>query len=145
MEALLREILHEVKATRTAVESLEQRVGALEGQVAQLDERTSNLEHQVGQLREQTATLAQRIDLLDERTNETKAIVEALRHGQEVLTAKYEAMAHDLHHMKGDLTRITSVLEDKVLPALAEHEAGLSVLNARVFKTESALHRLVYA
>ncbi|WP_445613443.1 hypothetical protein [Geobacillus sp. YF-1] len=159
MEALLREILHEVKATRAAVESLERRVGALEGQVAQLNERTSALETQVAQLNERTSaleqqfaqlnerttTLEQRIDLLYEPTTETKAIAEALRHRQEVLTAKYEAMANDLHQMKGDLTHVTSILEDKVLPALAEHEAGLHVLNARVFKTESILHRLVHA
>ncbi|WPZ18680.1 hypothetical protein UM396_01610 [Geobacillus subterraneus] len=159
MEALLRKILHEVKATRTAAESLKRRVGALEGQVAQLNERTTALETQVAQLNERasaleqqfaqlnerTTTLEQRIDLLYERTAETKAIAEALRHGQEGLTANYEAMANDLHQMKGDLTHVTSIREDKVLPALAEHEAGLHVLNARVFKTESILHRLVHA
>ncbi|AMX84701.1 hypothetical protein GS3922_14165 [Geobacillus subterraneus] len=187
MEALLRKILHEVKATRTAAESLKRRVGALEGQVAQLNERTSALETQVAQLNERTSALEtqvaqlnerttaletqvaqlnerasaleqqfaqlkertttpeQRIDLLYKRTAETKAVAEALRHGQEGLTANYEAMANDLHQMKGDLTHVTSIREDKVLPALAEHEAGLHVLNARVFKTESILHHLVHA
>ncbi|WP_334109271.1 hypothetical protein, partial [Anoxybacillus sp.] len=85
-----------------------------------------------------------KVQLLDERTLETKAICEAVRHGQEVLAAKYDALALDVHNMQGNITRLTNILEDKVLPALTDHESSIQVLNNRVFKVESTLQKLVH-
>ncbi|RAK19096.1 hypothetical protein B0I26_10713 [Anoxybacillus vitaminiphilus] len=75
-EELLREILQEVKATRQKVELLEEKVGSLEVKIDALETKVDSLETKV--------------DVLEKTMNETKAICEAVRHGQEVLTAKYD-------------------------------------------------------
>ena len=137
VEQLLYEILHEVKATREKVESLEKRVDVLEKEV-------SSLRQQVQALDGKVQALDEKVQLLDERTLETKAICEAVRHGQEVLAAKYDALALDVHNMQGNITRLTNILEDKVLPALTDHESSIQVLNNRVFKVESTLQKLVH-
>ena len=151
VEQLLHEILHEVKATREKVESLEKRVGALEKRVEGLEKEVSSLRQEVRTLDQKVQALdgkVQALDvkvqLLDERTLETKAICEAVRHGQEVLAAKYDALALDVHNMQGNITRLTNILEDKVLPALTDHESSIQVLNNRVFKVESTLQKLVH-
>lgn len=137
VEQLLYEILHEVKATREKVESLEKRVDVLEKEV-------SSLRQQVQALDGKVQALDEKVQLLDERTLETKAICEAVRHGQEVLAAKYDALALDVHNMQGNITRLTNILEEKVLPALTDHESSIQVLNNRVFKVESTLQKLVH-
>lgn len=158
VEQLLYEILHEVKATREKVESLEKRVEAVEQkveaiekevsslrqQVQALDEKVQALDEKVQALDEKVQTLDEKIQLLDERTLETKAICEAVRHGQEALAAKYDALALDVHNMQGNITRLTNILEEKVLPALTDHESSIQVLNNRVFKVESTLQKLVH-
>ncbi|MGG3956515.1 hypothetical protein ABEV15_07680 [Bhargavaea massiliensis] len=158
VEQLLYEILHEVKATREKVESLEKRVEAVEQkveaiekevsslrqQVQALDEKVQALDEKVQTLDEKVQTLDEKIQLLDERTLETKAICEAVRHGQEALAAKYDALALDVHNMQGNITRLTNILEEKVLPALTDHESSIQVLNNRVFKVESTLQKLVH-
>ncbi|WP_461202145.1 BLOC-1 subunit 2 family protein [Anoxybacillus sp. TBDG-1] len=158
VEQLLYEILHEVKATREKVELLEKRVEAVEKRVEAIEKEVSSLRQQVQALDEKVQTLdgkvqaldgkVQALDgkvqLLDERTLETKAICEAIRHGQEVLAAKYDALALDVHNMQGNITRLTNILEEKVLPALTDHESSIQVLNNRVFKVESTLQKLVH-
>lgn len=172
VEQLLYEILHEVKATREKVESLEKRVEAVEQKVEAIEKEVSSLRQQVQALDEKVQTLDgkvqaldgkvqaldgkvqaldgkvqaldEKIQLLDERTLETKAICEAVRHGQEVLAAKYDALALDVHNMQGNITRLTNILEEKVLPALTDHESSIQVLNNRVFKVESTLQKLVH-
>ncbi|MBE2913901.1 hypothetical protein [Anoxybacillus flavithermus] len=158
VEQLLYEILHEVKATREKVESLEKRVDVLEKEVSSLrqqvqalDEKVQALDEKVQALDEKVQTLDgkvlaldEKVQLLDERTLETKAICEAVRHGQEVLAAKYDALALDVHNMQGNITRLTNILEEKVLPALTDHESSIQVLNNRVFKVESTLQKLVH-
>ncbi|XWN51307.1 hypothetical protein L0P96_08710 [Anoxybacillus flavithermus] len=158
VEQLLYEILHEVKATREKVESLEKRVEAVEQKVEAiekevsslrqhvqaLDEKVQALDEKVQALDEKVQTLDEKIQLLDERTLETKAICEAVRHGQEALAAKYDALALDVHNMQGNITRLTNILEEKVLPALTDHESSIQVLNNRVFKVESTLQKLVH-
>ncbi|SFA49464.1 hypothetical protein SAMN05216169_10217 [Anoxybacillus pushchinoensis] len=151
VEQLLYEILHEVKATREKVESLEKRVEAVEQKVEAIEKEVSSLRQQVQALDEKVQTLdgkVQALDgkvqLLDERTLETKAICEAVRHGQEALAAKYDALALDVHNMQGNITRLTNILEEKVLPALTDHESSIQVLNNRVFKVESTLQKLVH-
>ncbi|OOE02080.1 hypothetical protein BO219_09910 [Anoxybacillus kestanbolensis] len=137
VEQLLYEILHEVKATREKVESLEKRVEAVE-------QKVEAIEKEVSSLRQQVQALDEKVQLLDERTLETKAICEAVRHGQEALAAKYDALALDVHNMQGNITRLTNILEEKVLPALTDHESSIQVLNNRVFKVESTLQKLVH-
>lgn len=172
VEQLLYEILHEVKATREKVESLEKRVEAVEqkveaiekevsslrqqvqaldekvqaldGKVLALDEKVQTLDGKVQALDGKVQALDEKIQLLDERTLETKAICEAVRHGQEALAAKYDALALDVHNMQGNITRLTNILEEKVLPALTDHESSIQVLNNRVFKVESTLQKLVH-
>ncbi|EMI11662.1 DUF2730 family protein [Anoxybacillus gonensis] len=158
VEQLLYEILHEVKATREKVESLEKRVEAVEKKVESLEKEVSSLREQVQALDEKVQTLDgkvlaldekiqaldEKVQLLDERTLETKEICEAVRHGQEVLAAKYDALALDVHNMQGNITRLTNILEEKVLPALTDHESSIQVLNNRVFKVESTLQKLVH-
>lgn len=165
VEQLLYEILHEVKATREKVESLEKRVEAVEKKVESLEKEVSSLREQVQALDEKVQALDEKVQalddkvqaldekiqaldekvqLLDERTLETKAICEAVRHGQEVLAAKYDALALDVHNMQGNITRLTNILEEKVLPALTDHESSIQVLNNRVFKVESTLQKLVH-
>jgi len=165
VEQLLYEILHEVKATREKVESLEKRVEAVEKKVESLEKEVSSLREQVQALdgkvqtldgkvqaldeKVQTLdgkvqTLDEKVQLLDERTLETKAICEAIRHGQEVLAAKYDALALDVHNMQGNITHLTNILEEKVLPTLTDHESSIQVLNNRVFKVESTLQKLIH-
>lgn len=158
VEQLLYEILHEVKATREKVESLEKRVEAVEKKVESIEKEVSSLREQVQALDEKVQTLDgkvlaldekiqaldEKVQLLDERTLETKEICEAVRHGQEVLAAKYDALALDVHNMQGNITRLTNILEEKVLPALTDHESSIQVLNNRVFKVESTLQKLVH-
>lgn len=144
VEQLLYEILHEVKATREKVESLEKRVEAVEQKVEAIEKEVSSLRQQVQALDEKVQALDEKIQLLDERTLETKAICEAVRHGQEVPAAKYDALALDVHNMQGNITRLTNILEEKVLPALTDHESSIQVLNNRVFKVESILQKLVH-
>ncbi|EPZ38851.1 hypothetical protein C289_1060 [Anoxybacillus ayderensis] len=151
VEQLLYEILHEVKATREKVESLEKRVEAVEKKVESIEKEVSSLREQVQvldekvqALDEKVQALDEKVQLLDERTLETKAICEAIRHGQEVLAAKYDALALDVHNMHGNITRLTNILEEKVLPALTDHESSIQVLNNRVFKVESTLQKLVH-
>ncbi|MGG4000294.1 hypothetical protein [Anoxybacillus kestanbolensis] len=165
VEQLLYEILHEVKATREKVESLEKRVEAVEQKVEAIEKEVSSLRQQVQALDEKVQALDEKvqtldgkvlaldekiqaldekIQLLDERTLETKAICEAVRHGQEALAAKYDALALDVHNMQGNITRLTNILEEKVLPALTDHESSIQVLNNRVFKVESTLQKLVH-
>ncbi|AKS37243.1 coiled-coil protein [Anoxybacillus gonensis] len=158
VEQLLYEILHEVKATREKVESLEKRVEAVEKKVESLEKEVSSLREQVQALDEKVQTLDgkvlaldekiqaldEKVQLLDERTLETKEICEAVRHGQEVLAAKYDALALDVHNMQGNITRLTNILEEKVLSALTDHESSIQVLNNRVFKVESTLQKLVH-
>ncbi|MGJ7035511.1 hypothetical protein [Anoxybacillus eryuanensis] len=165
VEQLLYEILHEVKATRAKVESLEKRVEAVEQRVEAIEKEVSSLHQQVQALDKKVQALDgkvqaldgkvqaldgkvqaldEKIQLLDERTLETKAICEAVRHGQEALAAKYDALALDVHNMQGNITRLTNILEEKVLPALTDHESSIQVLNNRVFKVESTLQKLVH-
>lgn len=151
VEQLLYEILHEVKATREKVESLEKRVDVLEKEVSSLRQQVQALDEKVQALDEKVQTLDgkvlaldEKVQLLDERTLVTKAICEAVRHGQEVLAAKYDALALDVHNMQGNITRLTNILEEKVLPALTDHESSIQVLNNRVFKVESTLQKLVH-
>ncbi|WP_035020894.1 coiled-coil protein [Anoxybacillus flavithermus] len=172
VEQLLYEILHEVKATREKVESLEKRVEAVEKKVESLEKEVSSLREQVQALDEKVQALDdkvlaldekvqtldgkvlaldekiqaldEKVQLLDERTLETKAICEAVRHGQEVLAAKYDALALDVHNMQGNITHLTNILEERVLPALTDHESSIQVLNNRVFKVESTLQKLVH-
>ncbi|MBE2919068.1 hypothetical protein HPK02_09265 [Anoxybacillus flavithermus] len=151
VEQLLYEILHEVKATREKVESLEKRVDVLEKEVSSLRQQVQALDEKVQALDEKVQTLDgkvlaldEKVQLLDERTLETKAICEAVRHGQEALAAKYDALALDVHNMQGNITRLTNILEEKVLPALTDHESSIQVLNNRVFKVESTLQKLVH-
>ncbi|MCZ0755677.1 hypothetical protein [Anoxybacillus sp. J5B_2022] len=151
VEQLLYEILHEVKATREKVESLEKRVDVLEKEVSSLrqqvqalDGKVQALDGKVQALDGKVQALDEKVQLLDERTLETKAICEAVRHGQEVLAAKYDALALDVHNMQGNITRLTNILEEKVLPALTDHESSIQVLNNRVFKVESTLQKLVH-
>ncbi|QAV25298.1 hypothetical protein BTDUT50_00260 [Neobacillus thermocopriae] len=144
VEQLLYEILHEVKATREKVESLEKRVEAVEQKVEAIEKEVSSLRQQVQALDGKVQALDEKVQLLDERTLETKAICEAVRHGQEALAAKYDTLALDVHNMQGNITRLTNILEEKVLPALTDHESSIQVLNNRVFKVESILQKLVH-
>ncbi|MED4969368.1 hypothetical protein [Parageobacillus toebii] len=164
VEALLQEILHEVKGTRSDVRALDDRIGrlekrmshveerlttveerltAVEGRVSAIEERLSALGEEMTIVKERLTNLENSIIVLDQKINETKAISEAVRHDQEVLTAKYDALSLDVHELKGKVTHLTAVLEDKALPLLHDHESGMQVLNNRVFKVESALQRLV--
>ncbi|QSB50321.1 hypothetical protein [Parageobacillus toebii] len=164
VEALLQEILHEVKGTRSDVRALDDRIGrlekqmshveerlttveerltAVEGRVSAIEERLSALGEEMTIVKERLTNVENSIIVLDQKINETKAISEAVRHGQEALTAKYDALSFDVHELKGKVTHLTAVLEDKALPLLHDHESGMQVLNNRVFKVESALQRLV--
>jgi outer membrane murein-binding lipoprotein Lpp len=111
VEELLREILQEVKVTRQKVELLEEKAGSLEAKMGVIETKVDSLETKV--------------DALEETVNETKAICEAVRHVQEVLTAKYDALSLDVHKMQGSISHLTNVLEQKVLPALHDHESSI--------------------
>ncbi|CUA80753.1 hypothetical protein [Anoxybacillus suryakundensis] len=124
------------------VQALDGKVQALDEKVQALDEKVQALDEKVQALDEKVQALDEKVQLLDERTLETKAICEAVRHGQEVLAAKYDAL--DVHNMQGAITRLTNILEEKVLPALTDHQSSIQVLNNRVFKVESTLQKLVH-
>jgi chromosome segregation ATPase len=143
VEALLQEILQEVKLTRNDIQTLSNRVDKLEKRMSRVEERVATLEKDMASVKERLANVESTVIVLDEKITETKAISEAVRHGQEVLTAKYDALSLDVHELKGKVTHLTNVLEDKVLPLLHDHESGIQVLNNRVFKVESTLQRLV--
>ncbi|ACJ32650.1 hypothetical protein [Anoxybacillus flavithermus] len=106
VESLLYDMLHEVKVPRKKVESMEKRVDSLEKEV-------SSLRQQVQALDEKVQALDEKMQRLDERTLETKAICEAVRHGQEALIAKYDALALDVHNMQGNINRLTNISEEK--------------------------------
>lgn len=99
------------------MESMEKRVDSLEKEVSSLRQQVQALE-----------TLDEKMQRLDERTLETKAICEAVRHGQEALIAKYNALALDAHNMQGNITHLTNILKEKVLPALTDHESSIQVV-----------------
>ncbi|WP_143416159.1 hypothetical protein [Geobacillus sp. E263] len=143
VEALLQEILQEVKLTRNDIQTLSNRVDKLEKRMSRVEERVATLEKDMASVKERLANVESTVIVLDEKITETKAISEAVRHGQEVLTAKYDALSLNVHELKGKVTHLTNVLEDKVLPLLHDHESGIQVLNNRVFKVESTLQRLV--
>jgi chromosome segregation ATPase len=164
VETLLQEILQEVKLTRNDIQTLssrvdklekrmsrveervsavEERLSNLEGRVSNMEERLSALEKDMTVVKERLTNVENSIVVLDEKISETKAISEAVRHGQEVLTAKYDALSLDIHELKGKATHLTTMLDDQVLPILRDHESGMQVLNNRVFKVESVLQRLV--
>ncbi|KYD32455.1 hypothetical protein [Parageobacillus toebii] len=143
VEALLQEILQEVKLTRNDIQTLSNRVDKLEKRMSRVEERVATLEKDMASVKERLANVESTVIVLDEKITETKAISEAVRHGQEVLTAKYDALSLDVHELKGKVTHLTNVLEDKVLPLLHDHESGMQVLNNRVLKVESTLQRLV--
>lgn len=143
VEALLQEILQEVKLTRNDIQTLSNRVDKLEKRMSRVEERVATLEKDMASVKERLANVESTVIVLDEKITETKAISEAVRHGQEVLTAKYDALSLDVHELKGKVTHLTNVLEDKVLPLLHDHESGIQVLNNRVLKVESTLQRLV--
>jgi chromosome segregation ATPase len=171
VETLLQEILQEVKLTRNDIQTLSNRVDKLEKRMSHVEERLTTVEERISAVEEQLTTVEGRVSaieerlsalgeemtivkerltnvensiiVLDQKINETKAISEAVRHDQEVLTAKYDALSLDVHELKGKVTHLTAVLEDKALPLLHDHESGMQVLNNRVFKVESALQRLV--
>jgi chromosome segregation ATPase len=130
-------------AVEGRVSAVEERLSNLEGRVSNMEERLSALEKDMTVVKERLTNVENSIVVLDEKISETKAITEAVRHGQEVLTAKYDALSLDVHELKGKATHLTNVLEDKVLPLLHDHESGIQVLNNRVFKVESVLQRLV--
>jgi chromosome segregation ATPase len=125
------------------VSAVEERLTAVEGRVSAIEERLSALGEEMTIVKERLTNVENSIVVLDQKINETKAISEAVRHGQEALTAKYGALSLDVHELKGKVTHLTAVLEDKALPLLHDHESGMQVLNNRVFKVESALQRLV--
>lgn len=143
VEALLQEILQEVKLTRNDIQTLSNRVDKLEKRMSRVEERVATLEKDMASVKERLANVESTVIVLDEKITETKAISEAVRHDQEVLTAKYDALSLDVHELKGKVTHLTNVLEDKVLPLLHDHESGMQVLNNRVLKVESTLQRLV--
>jgi chromosome segregation ATPase len=130
-------------AVEGRVSAVEERLSNLEGRVSNIEERLSALEKDMTVVKERLTNVENSIVVLDEKISETKAISEAVRHGQEVLAAKYDALSLDVHELKGKVTHLTNVLEDKVLPLLHDHESGMQVLNNRVFKVESVLQRLV--
>jgi chromosome segregation ATPase len=130
-------------AVEGRVSAVEERLSNLEGRVSNIEERLSALEKDMTVVKERLTNVENSIVVLDEKISETKAISEAVRHGQEVLAAKYDALSLDVHELKGKVTHLTNVLEDKVLPLLHDHESGIQVLNNRVFKVESVLQRLV--
>jgi len=125
------------------VTAVEERLITVEKRVSTVEERLSSLEEDMASVKERLKNVENSIVVLDEKVNETKAISEAVRHGQEVLIAKYDALSLDVHELKGKVTHLTNVLENKVLPLLHDHESGIQVLNNRVFKVESTLQRLV--
>jgi chromosome segregation ATPase len=115
VEAMLQQILQEIKLTQEKISTLEGKISSIEV----------------------------KINALEEKSNETKAICEAIRHGQEVLVAKYDSLALDVHNVVGTTTSLKNSLDEKVLPAIDDHESSIQVLNTRVFKVESTLQRLV--
>ncbi|EMT45004.1 coiled-coil protein [Anoxybacillus flavithermus] len=147
VEGLEKEVFslrQEVQTLDEKVQTLDQKVQTLDQKVQTLDQKVQTLDQKVEALDQKVEALDEKLQLLDERTLETKAICEAVRHGQEVLAAKYDALALDVHNMQGNINRLTNILEDKVLPALTDHESSIQVLNNRVFKVESTLQKLVH-
>ncbi len=147
VEAIEKEVSslrQQVQALDEKVQTLDGKVQTLDGKVQTLDGKVQALDGKVQALDGKVQALDEKIQLLDERTLETKAICEAVRHGQEALAAKYDALALDVHNMQGNITRLTNILEEKVLPALTDHESSIQVLNNRVFKVESTLQKLVH-
>ncbi|MBB4073310.1 chromosome segregation ATPase [Anoxybacillus voinovskiensis] len=144
LEKEVSSLRQQVQALDEKVQALDEKVQALDEKVQALDEKVQALDGKVQALDGKVQALDGKVQLLDERTLETKAICEAVRHGQEVLAAKYDALALDVHNMQGNITRLTNILEEKVLPALTDHESSIQVLNNRVFKVESTLQKLVH-
>ncbi|ANB59176.1 BLOC-1 subunit 2 family protein [Anoxybacteroides amylolyticum] len=144
LEKEVSSLRQQVQALDGKVQALDGKVQALDGKVQALDRKVQALDEKVQTLDEKVQALDEKVQLLDERTLETKAICEAVRHGQEVLAAKYDALALDVHKMQGNITHLTNILEEKVLPALTDHESSIQVLNNRVFKVESTLQKLVH-
>jgi chromosome segregation ATPase len=136
-ELLLQEILHEVKGMRGDIQILNNRIGNIE-------ERMTNMEKRMSKVEGRISVMEEKIAIIEENLKETKSICEAVRHGQDVLNAKYDALSLDVHEMKRKIVHITNTLEMKVLPSLTDHESGIQVLNTRVFKVESTLQRLTH-
>jgi chromosome segregation ATPase len=143
VEERLTAVEERMSAVEERLTAVEGRVSAVEGRVSTVEERLSALEEDMTSVKERLTNVENSIVVLDKKINETKAISEAVRYGQEVLTAKYDSPSLDVHELKGKVTHLTTVLEDKVLPLLHDHESGMQVLNNRVFKVESTLQRLV--
>jgi chromosome segregation ATPase len=122
VEAMLQQILQEIKLTQEKISTLEGKISSIEVKINAIEVK---------------------INALEEKSNETKAICEAIRHGQEVLVAKYDSLALDVHNVVGTTTSLKNSLDEKVLPAIDDHESSIQVLNTRVFKVESTLQRLV--
>jgi chromosome segregation ATPase len=143
VEERLTAVEERLTAVEERVSAVEERLTAVEGRVSTVEERLSALEEDMTSVKERLTNVENSIVVLDKKINEIKAISEAVRHGQEVLTAKYDALSLDVHELKRKAIHLTNVLEDKVLPLLHDHESGMQVLNNRVFKVESTLQRLV--
>jgi chromosome segregation ATPase len=164
-ELLLQEILHEVKGMRGDIQILNNRIGNIEERMINVEERMTNVEESMINVEEsminveermtnmeermskvegRISVMEEKIAIIEENLKETKSICEAVRHGQDVLNAKYDALSLDVHEMKRKIVHITNTLEMKVLPSLTDHESGIQVLNTRVFKVESTLQRLTH-
>jgi chromosome segregation ATPase len=143
VEERLTTVEEQLTTVEGRVSAVEERLSAVEERVSTVEERLSALEEDMTSVKERLTNVENSIVVLDKKINETKAISEAIRHGQEALTAKYDALSLDVHELKGKVTYLTTVFEDKALPLLHDHESGMQVLNNRVFKVESVLQRLV--
>jgi predicted nucleic acid-binding Zn-ribbon protein len=110
-ELLLQEILHEVKGMRGDIQIFNNRIGNIEERMINIEKRMSKVEGRI-------SVMEEKIAIIEENLKETKSICEAVRHGQDVLNAKYDALSLDVHEMKRKIVHITNTLEMKVLPSL---------------------------
>lgn len=86
-EALLKEILNEIKGMKTELGSLNQRVEKIDQSVEKLDHKVENLDQRVEGLDHKVENLDQRVEKLDQHVGNLDQRVGNLEEGQAVFVA----------------------------------------------------------
>lgn len=82
------------------LEKLEQLNTKMDEQFSKVNNRLDKIEQRLDKVEQRLDKVEQRLDILEANAEEVKPVVMALRHGQEVILAKIDAIAHktDQHH-----------------------------------------------
>ena len=104
-------------AVEEKVNSIDARLAAVEEKVSAIDTRLTAVEVKVGAVEGRLTALEQKVDALEEkvdaRLRETRPIWEAVLERLNMIDAKFDACAHDMYEMRGEI----NLIKKRVPPA----------------------------